>query len=60
MLIWEVEGIKAPDFSKAQSNALQQQQKQLNIRKKQVQLKKARERQQKISTQITKLANKAN
>lgn len=55
MLVWEVEGTKPLDGSQAQARAVDQQQKQINLAKKNLQLKKARERQNKIASQITKL-----
>ena len=55
MLISEIESTKPLDASQAQSRALDQQQKQINLAKKNLQLKKARERQNKIASQITKL-----
>ena len=55
MLISEIEGAKPLDPGQAQSRTLDQQQKQINLAKKNLQLKKARERQNKIASQITKL-----
>ena len=55
MLIAEIESTKPLDASQAQNRALDQQQKQINLAKKNLQLKKARERQNKIASQITKL-----
>ena len=55
MLISEIEGAKPLDVGQVQSRALDQQQKQINLAKKNLQLKKARERQNKIASQITKL-----
>jgi hypothetical protein len=55
MLIAEIESTKPLDASQAQSRALDQQQKQINLAKKNLQLKKARDRQKKISSQITKI-----
>ena len=57
MLMSEIEGTQPLDAGQAQSRALDQQQKQINLAKKNLQLKKARERQNKIASQITKLAN---
>jgi hypothetical protein len=55
MLISEIESTKPLDASQTQNRALDQQQKQINLAKKNLQLKKARERQKKIASQITKL-----
>ena len=57
MLIWEVEGTKPLTPDKSQNRALDQQQKQIRLRKKQLALSKAREREHKLAAQITSLAS---
>ena len=58
MLIWEVEGTKPLTPDQSQACALDQQQKQIRLRKKQLALGKARDREQKLAAQVTSLASK--
>ena len=57
MLIWEVEGTKPLKHDQSQARALDQQQKQIRLRKKQLALSKARDREHKLSAQVTSLAS---
>ena len=57
MLIWEVEGTKPLKPDQSQARALDQQQKQIRLRKKQLALSKARDREHKLSAQVTSLAS---
>ena len=58
MLIWEVEGTKPLTADQSQSRALDQQQKQIRLREKQLALGKARDREHKLAAQVTNLASK--
>ena len=58
MLIWEVEGTKPLTPDQIQARALDQQQKQIRLRKKQLALSKARDREHKLAAQVTNLASK--
>jgi len=58
MLIWEVEGTKPLTPDQSQSRALDQQQKQIRLRKKQISLGKARDMEHKLAAQVTNLASK--
>jgi len=58
MLIWEVEGTKPLKPDQSQSRALDQQQKQIQLRKKKLALGKARDREHKLAAQVTNLASK--
>jgi len=58
MLIWEVEGTKPLTPDQSQARALVQQQKQIRLRKKQLALGKARDRERKLAAQVTSLASK--
>jgi hypothetical protein len=58
MLIWEVEGSKPLTAGQSQSRALDQQQKQIQLRKKKLALDKARDREHKLAAQVTSLASK--
>ena len=58
MLIWEVEGSKPLTAGQSQARALDQQQKQIQLRKKKLALGKARDREHKLAAQVTSLASK--
>jgi len=58
MLIWEVEGTKPLTPDQSQARTLDQQQKQIRLRKKQLALGKARDREHKLAAQVTSLASK--
>jgi len=58
MLIREVEGKKPLIPDQIQARALDQQQKQIRLRKKKLALGKARDREHKLAAQITSLASK--
>ena len=58
MLIWEMEGTKPLTPDQSQARALDQQQKQIRLRKKQLALGKARDREHKLAAQVTSLASK--
>ena len=58
MLIWEVEGTKPLTPDQSQARALDQQQKQISLRKKQLALGKERDREHKLAAQVTSLASK--
>jgi hypothetical protein len=53
-----VEGTKPLTPDQSQSRALDQQQKQIRLRKKQLALGKARDREHKLAAQVTSLASK--
>ena len=58
MLIREVEGKKPLTTDQIQARALDQQQKQIRLRKKKLALDKARDREHNLAAQVTSLASK--
>ena len=58
MLILEVESTKPLTADQSQARALDQQQKQIQLRKKKLALGKARDREHKLAAQVTRLALK--
>ena len=57
MLIWQVESTKPLTPDQSQARALDQQQKQIRLRKKKL-VDKARDRERKLAAQVTNLASK--